>query len=118
MSAAAATVAPAKLEQQQQQEAVSARVQVKFEDGSITPVEVMAGPCGKARQVGEIAIAQFQSHEELWRAIRSSFAAHIPGGSKARLVYQDAEGDWLLLQPNGPWHYFCGSIKRLLVACD
>jgi hypothetical protein len=41
-------------------------------------------------------------------------ADKLPSG-KARLVYQDADGDWLLLQPEAPWHLFSRSVRKLVV---
>ena len=80
-----------------------------------TPVEVMLGDASKARHVGDVALPLCSSQEELWAAIRSSFSAHIPGDAEARLVFQDLEGDWLLLQRGVPWELFTSSAKRLLV---
>ena len=32
-----------------------------------------------------------------------------------RLVYQDSDGDWLLLQPEAPWQLFQRTVRKLVV---
>ena len=32
-----------------------------------------------------------------------------------RLVYQDSDGDWLLLQPEAPWQLFTRTVRKLVV---
>jgi hypothetical protein len=46
-------------------------------------------------------------------------ADRLPSGAaaKARLVYQDSDGDWLLLQPQAPWQVFTRTVRKLVVTC-
>lgn len=37
------------------------------------------------------------------------------GASLLRLVYQDSDGDWLLLQPEAPWQLFTRTVRKLVV---
>ncbi|KAI3428785.1 hypothetical protein D9Q98_007605 [Chlorella vulgaris] len=90
---------------------------VRGEEGSGsvgTPVEVLLGPSEPAQPVGHLVVAMYGGQAELWEAVRSSFSDKLPSG-KARLVYQDADGDWLLLQPEAPWHLFTRSVRKLVV---
>lgn len=85
-----------------------------------TPVEVLVAPAEAALSVGEISVAMYQGHGELLEAVRTRFADRMPGGesgAKARLVYQDVEGDWLLLQPEAPWPIFLRTVRKLVISC-
>lgn len=44
-------------------------------------------------------------------------ADKLPGGAQARLVYQDSDGDWLLLQPEAPWQLFQRTVRKLVISC-
>lgn len=35
-----------------------------------------------------------------------------------RLVYQDSDGDWLLLQPEAPWLLFTRTVRKLVISCQ
>ena len=57
-----------------------------------------------------------------WQPICPSLlcpADRLPSGAaaKARLVYQDSDGDWLLLQPQAPWQVFTRTVRKLVVTC-
>lgn len=127
-----------------------------------TPVELLLSPADAAQPLGELVVAQYGGHSELWEALRARFAgggcrparrgcrrstaahhAHpgrplvrallpscptrpaslfgladkLPGGTRARLVYQDSDGDWLLLQPEAPWRVFQRTVRKLVVSC-
>ncbi len=55
------------------------------------------------------------SYGELLTALQAAFGERLPKKAGMRLVYQDADGDWLLLLPDVPWQLFAGSVRRLLV---
>lgn len=42
-------------------------------------------------------------------------ADKLPPNGKARLLYQDSDGDWLLLQPEAPWPLFTRTVRKLVV---
>jgi hypothetical protein len=42
-------------------------------------------------------------------------ADKLPAGCKARLLYQDSDGDWLLMQPEAPWHLFIRNVRKLVI---
>lgn len=44
-------------------------------------------------------------------------ADKLPGGAQPRLVYQDSDGDWLLLQPEAPWQLFQRTVRKLVISC-
>ena len=53
----------------------------------------------------------------LWTTIRSAYSARLPRDMDLKLVYQDADGDLLLLQPDEPWQPFVASTRRIVVSC-
>ena len=58
------------------------------------------------------------SYSELWTAL-GRVVGEATTRRTARLVYQDAAGDWLLLQPDGPaFSLFSSSVVRLMVVQD
>ncbi|GAB4814059.1 hypothetical protein N2152v2_001105 [Parachlorella kessleri] len=79
------------------------------------PVEVEARPSAKAQPLGELPLSVESSYGELLTAIQAAFGERLPRKAGMRLVYQDADGDWLLLLPDVPWQLFAGSVRRLLV---
>ena len=42
-------------------------------------------------------------------------ADQLPSDRRSRLVYQDVDGDWLLLQPEAPWHIFAQTVRKLVI---
>ena len=49
----------------------------------------------------------------------ASAADRLPGcvADVARLVYQDDEGDWLLVLPDTPWDVFARTVQKVAVLC-
>jgi hypothetical protein len=76
----------------------------------------MRTPGTKAEAIGSVN-ATCCSYSELWTAVTSVCGIEI-NRTSARLVYQDAQGDWMALQADAPFTIFtaCG-VKRLLVVC-
>lgn len=64
-------------------------------------------------RLGDLAVTLYRSLAELRAAVAAAHGARLP--ACYRLVYQDAAGDWMLLQDAGPWQLFAASAKRLLV---
>lgn len=117
------------------QEAASAQqhpqhVRVKQEDGGASaaaaaataplpavsvPVELEPRPSAKAQQLGSLVVAGQGSYSDLVASLQAAFADKLPRKPGMRLVYQDMDGDWLLLLPDVPWRLFASTVRRLLV---
>lgn len=80
-----------------------------------TPVELLLAPAEAAQHMGELVVTMYSGHGELWEAVRSQFADQLPSDRRSRLVYQDVDGDWLLLQPEAPWHIFAQTVRKLVI---
>lgn len=79
------------------------KLELKAEQGSSglgTPVEVLLAHDEPAQAVGELVVAMYSGHSELWEAVRTRFAggcrpARAPG---AREWVQPEAGGWMLCQ--------------------
>jgi hypothetical protein len=65
-------------------------------------------------RAGAVAARACASYSELWTAVSRTLAG-AAGRASARLVYQDADGDWLLLLSEQPFAAFARSVTRLMV---
>ena len=55
---------------------------------------------------------------QLQAAIKEAWGSSLPAGITAmKLVYQDTDGDLLLLQPSEPWPGIVSSARRVIVTC-
>lgn len=103
------------------QEAVSVQQhhRVKIEEHSTAsgpvPVEVEPRPSAKPQLLGDIVPSSYSSYEELVGALHLVFGERLPKKAGLRLVYQDIDGDWLLLLPDVPWPLFLSTVRRLLI---
>jgi hypothetical protein len=53
----------------------------------------------------------------LWRGLRDAYGPALPERAGLKLVYQDGEGDLLLLLPDLPWPHFLATARRVIVSC-
>ena len=53
----------------------------------------------------------------LWSGLRSAFGKALPERPGLKLVYQDMDGDMLLLQPDEPWAPFVSTARLLRISC-
>lgn len=59
---------------------------------------------------------KLRSFDELHAAVQNAFAPGLlPAKPKMKLVYLDADGDWMLLTKTDSWAAFCATARRLLV---
>ena len=54
---------------------------------------------------------------ELWSGLRHQYGGALPSGPDLTLVYQDAEGDIMLLLPDVPWSHFLQAARRVFITC-
>ena len=53
----------------------------------------------------------------LWQGLRAAYGAALPQHAGLKLVYQDGEGDMLLLLPDQPWAHFLATVRRVIIFC-
>jgi hypothetical protein len=54
----------------------------------------------------------------LWAGLRQDYGQALPNGLSLRLVYEDGEGDFVMLQPDEPWATFLSSVRRVIISCQ
>ena len=54
----------------------------------------------------------------LWAGLREDYGQALPEGLSLRLVYEDGEGDFVMLQPDEPWATFLSSARRVIISCQ
>lgn len=64
-------------------------------------------------ELGTVLAASCASYSELWTAVGGVCASATR--ASARLVWQDHEGDWLVLLPDSPFSAFARNVQRILV---
>ena len=50
-------------------------------------------------------------------SLREDYGQSLPEGLQLRLVYEDGEGDLVMLQPDEPWPAFLSSARRVIISC-
>jgi len=61
------------------------------------------------------ASGELHSFDDLRTAVKGAFAPSLLPQPQLKLVYLDAEGDWMLLSKNDTWSTFCATASKLLV---
>jgi len=85
----------------------------KKESERTTPLDVL-GSDGQLKSVGGVTAVSCVSYSELWTAVAAVCGDRLNRAS-ARLVYQDREGDWLVLLPELPFTLFSSTVQRLML---
>lgn len=81
-------------------------------------VELLRAGPSAPETLGEVRISAYSSMEELMDGIRASFPTSFrqESADRARLVFEDAEGDLLLVSQSVPWDHVASAACRLVVA--
>jgi hypothetical protein len=53
----------------------------------------------------------------LWNGLQRAYGKSLPEGTGLKLVYQDSDGDFILLQPDEPWSHFLSNARRVIISC-
>lgn len=85
----------------------------KKEKQRITPLDVL-GSDGQVKSAGGVTALCCVSYSELWTAVAAVCGDRLNRAS-ARLVYQDGDGDWLVLLPEQPFMLFSSAVQRLML---
>ena len=56
------------------------------------------------------------SCRDLWLGLGAKFHARLPQETSLKIVYQDDEGDLVLLMPDEPWTRFVRVARRLILS--
>lgn len=54
---------------------------------------------------------------QLMSAIRESWGSTLPAIVDLKMIYEDFDGDFLLLQPTELWPSIASHIRRLIICC-
>jgi hypothetical protein len=72
--------------------------------------------CAQSVLRAKVDLQKTKSAKELWLELGRVFKPElVPDRLHAQLVYQDAEGDWLLVTPDESWPAFTRAARKLLI---
>ena len=54
----------------------------------------------------------------LWNGLRQAYGKSLPETTGLKVVYQDLDGDYILLRPEEPWVHFLSNARRVIISCQ
>lgn len=62
-----------------------------------------------------LRLHELSSFRDLWRRLEAALPGRLPPRARARLVYRDGAGDWVLVTPDHRWSAFVAAAFKVTV---